>query len=40
MRVLIGNIQAKDGDVKHDRVEIANVFAEFHKELYEDAEKY
>ena len=37
--VLIGSIQAKDGDVKHDRVEIANVFAEFYKELYDDVEK-
>ena len=37
--MLIGSIQVKDGDVKHDRVEIANVFAEFYKELYEDVEK-
>lgn len=35
--VLIGSIKARGGDIKHDRVEIANVFADFYRELYENA---
>ena len=37
--VLIGSIRAANGDIKKDRLDIANAFAEFYKTLYADARK-
>ena len=37
--VLIGSIRAANGDIKKDRLDIANAFAEFYKTLYADAGK-
>ena len=36
---LIGSIVAANGEVKEDKLEIANAFADFYKTLYADAGK-
>ena len=37
--VLIGSIRAANGDIKKDRLDITNAFAEFYKTFFADANK-
>ena len=37
--IFIGSIRAANGDIKKDRLDIANAFAQFYKTLYADAGK-
>ena len=37
--LLIGSLLSSNGEVKEDRMDIANVFADFYKTLYADAGK-